>query len=426
MSMGPSLIFDKSALQALSADESMWLENFFITNITPLFFVETLADLEKEVRSGRTPEQVVGNIAHKTPDMGCVNVHHRQLIAGELMGGGKIEMSGRPVIGGGQTVELEGKTGVIFQESPEIEAARRWQEGKFLEIERNIAKGWRQEISSMQNIDPKVFENFFRNLGTPKTFEELKTRVDQVIDLIVDEPFMVFGMSLIGLIPTAQKRILEQWKLAGSRPIREYAPYFSYILSVDLFFYMGTAAKLFNIFPHAQTHKIDMTYLYYLPFCKIFTSCDKIHITLVPLFMRSDQTFISGVDFKEDMAKLNAHYDLLPDEVKNRGSMVFAPCPPDETTFLTTRLWDKYMSKTWRSIKDHVRKFDGTDKIDPEKESVIGDHIRKFTKEAKPVEKHINSDEAHNMILQHYVSARKGKWKKFPPEIENSQKRIFD
>lgn len=79
--MGPALIFDKSALQGLNVDESMWLENFFITNVTPLFFVETLADLEKEVRAGRTPEDVVGNIALKTPDMSCVSVHHRSLIS---------------------------------------------------------------------------------------------------------------------------------------------------------------------------------------------------------------------------------------------------------------------------------------------------------------------------------------------------------
>ena len=63
MSIGPTIIFDKSALEALSPDESMWLENFFISNITPLFFMETLTDLEKEVRSGRTPEDVVGKIA---------------------------------------------------------------------------------------------------------------------------------------------------------------------------------------------------------------------------------------------------------------------------------------------------------------------------------------------------------------------------
>ena len=42
MSQGPMLIFDKSFLQALSLDESAWLDNFFLNNITPLFFTETL------------------------------------------------------------------------------------------------------------------------------------------------------------------------------------------------------------------------------------------------------------------------------------------------------------------------------------------------------------------------------------------------
>ncbi len=42
MPAGPILIFDKSALQALSLDESNWLDNFFMTNVTPLFFAETL------------------------------------------------------------------------------------------------------------------------------------------------------------------------------------------------------------------------------------------------------------------------------------------------------------------------------------------------------------------------------------------------
>jgi hypothetical protein len=37
-----------------------------------LFFVETLADLSKEVEAGTTPERVVGNIAAKTPETGSV------------------------------------------------------------------------------------------------------------------------------------------------------------------------------------------------------------------------------------------------------------------------------------------------------------------------------------------------------------------
>jgi hypothetical protein len=56
---GPILLFDKSMLQSLSVDEAVWLDTFYFPCITPLFFTETLADLEKEVQKGRSPEDVV-------------------------------------------------------------------------------------------------------------------------------------------------------------------------------------------------------------------------------------------------------------------------------------------------------------------------------------------------------------------------------
>ncbi len=47
------------------------------TRPASLFYVETLADLNKQMRAGRTPEQVVGNIAFKTPVIASeLNVHH--------------------------------------------------------------------------------------------------------------------------------------------------------------------------------------------------------------------------------------------------------------------------------------------------------------------------------------------------------------
>jgi len=80
MGMGPIILFDKSALQALSIDESVWFDQFFVSVICPIFFVETLADLEKSIRTGRTPEEEVGLIAVRTPQMsGQPNVNHIDL-----------------------------------------------------------------------------------------------------------------------------------------------------------------------------------------------------------------------------------------------------------------------------------------------------------------------------------------------------------
>lgn len=425
---GPALIFDKSALESFSADECMWLENFYTTNITPLFFVETLADLEKHVRSGKKPEDVVGTIAHKTPDMSCVNTHHRNLIAGELMQRGKIKMDGRPVLSASKTIELEGKMGVIFQEAPEVEASKRWEKSQFLEIERQIAKEWREELASMGQENLSIFEKIFEAIGKPKTLEELKSKIDFMIEGDSERSLLEFGMSLLGIRPEIQAEVIKLWQDSGCKPIKEYAPYFSFIFSIDLFFYIGTAGKLFNQFPHPQTHKVDMGYLYYLPFCKIFTSKDRLHIAVAPIFMRTDQTFIHADDLKTDFTNLNTHYDSLPDEVKERGSVVFAPCPPDDTSFLTTKMWNKYMSKDWRSIKERARKFDGTDKINPELEKELFEKMNKLIKEGKVInsDKLQDSDEAENMIVRHTVSSRKGKWKKFPPEVLNSKKRFIE
>lgn len=426
--IGPSLIFDKSALESFSVDECMWLENFYITNITPLFFVETLADLEKEVRTGRTPEDIVGVIAHKISDMGCVNTHHRNLIAGELMQRGKVKMDGRPILSRSRTVELEGKTGVIFQEAPELEASKRWERKQFLEIERTIAKEWREELASMGQEDFIYFEKLFIGMDQPKTLQELKFKIDLMIEGNAEKTLLEFGMSLLGVMPEIRVKVIKLWEVSGSKSIKEYAPYFTFVFSVDLFFYLGTAGKLFNQFPHAKTHKVDMAYLYYLPFCKIFTSSDKLHIALAPIFMESDQTFISGTDLKADFSKLDAHYDLLLDEVKERGAVVFAPCPPDDISSLTAQMWDKYMAKEWRKIKDRARKFDGTDKIDSKLENALFDKFKKFVKESKTVnsDKLPDSDNADSIMTSHMVSARKGKWKKFPSEVLNSNKRIID
>jgi hypothetical protein len=124
MGVGPILLFDKSTLQSLSVDEAVWLDTFYAPNITPLFFVETLADLEKEVGRGRTPEQVVGNLAEKTPIDGKPNVFHETLCLSELLGH-PIEMRGVPVIAGGRSFVSGKRRGVVFDQPPEIGALQR-------------------------------------------------------------------------------------------------------------------------------------------------------------------------------------------------------------------------------------------------------------------------------------------------------------
>ncbi len=417
--MGPSLIFDKSFLQSLNPDEAMWLDNFFNSNITPLFFIETLADLEKEIKSGRKPEEVVGSLAYKTPDMSArPGVHHQTLLAGELTGQGNVEMSGRPIIGGGKHVETEEGYGIMFEQSPEEEAFERWQDGDFMEIERLHAKGWRAALSNI-NLEDKylLFQQFF-NSGKPKNLSEIKSLTDGLIDGPNKEHMLVFGMWLIGIPFHSQKLVLERWKNLGTPPIRKFAPYFAYVLSVDMFFYLAIASDLIG--RGRQSHKIDMAYLYYLPFCKVFTSSDKLHQQVAPYFVRDDQTFIAGPDLKADLKALDQHYNALSDETKAKGVSSFAMFPPQDGSFMICGLWDKYMAKDWRQRKLN----DGPPPKTKASEELMN-KIREFERQAKSAPEPNNildSDQARHIVIKRMVRGKKGKWTRFPPEVMNRRK----
>ncbi len=396
----------------------MWLDNFFLSNITPLFYIETLADLEKEVKTGRTPEQVVGNLASKTPDASSkCNVHHKALIAAELLGQEEIEMiHGRPIISGGRVLDLEGKTGVIFEPSPEEKAFERWQRGEFLQLERFQAKIWRDELSQInfENIY-KMFQRFFL-IKRPKNFKDVKEFTDLCINNLDREAVLIFGLSLIGVSQESRIVILERYNVAGKPPLYEFAPYFTYVFSVDLFFYLGIAAGLIG--RGRPSHKIDLAYLYYLPFCMIFTSNDKLHSSIVPFFLRKNQSYVLGTELKKDLAKLDAYYSAFPEETKERGVISFAFYPPLDNSFLVTRLWDKHMSSTWRENQIRL-KPDPNSKIGKE----IMNEMKKFEREGVPVSnERRTSGETDHMVIKRMVCAQKGKWKRFPPEVINRRK----
>jgi len=161
--LGPITLFDKSFLQSLSLDESVWFDHFFYSVICPIFYVETLADLEKALRNGRTPEQEVGYIADKSPEFHLNPCsYHQALCIGNLMGF-DVPMNGQiPVTGGRYVKSDEGKRGVVFEHSPEAQAFSRWQEGKFLELEREFAKVWRR---SVENLDLLAAASSIRAMG---------------------------------------------------------------------------------------------------------------------------------------------------------------------------------------------------------------------------------------------------------------------
>jgi hypothetical protein len=136
--------------------------DFFLTNVSPIFYIETLADLNKPAREGHTPEQEVSTIADKFPGMhGNPCSHHTDLCISNLLGH-SVPMTGQIPLSQGRLVKNAGRSGAVFQQSHESEAFSRWQKNEFKEIERLYARSWR---SALHNLDLREVAGVFRALG---------------------------------------------------------------------------------------------------------------------------------------------------------------------------------------------------------------------------------------------------------------------
>jgi hypothetical protein len=266
MSQGPVLIFDKSSLESLNLDEAVLLDNFYRSNITPLFFVECLADLEKSIRSNSTPEQLVGSLATRTPELqACANIFHMKALRGEL--NRQLDLSdqrGRPMIEGGRAVQLGDHKGLIFQHSAEEEALERWRKREFLEVERQAAKKWRRTLSQIdfETMKKRVMADLGR-WRKPKSLEDAKQITDTIIDYIDPEWLIIFGLQMFG-VSEAIDPVRADWISNRRKPLREYLPYFTFMLSINIFFCLVLQTELLrNV---KQSHQVDLAYLYYLPF----------------------------------------------------------------------------------------------------------------------------------------------------------------
>ncbi len=412
--MGPITLFDKSFLQSLSVDESVWFDHFFLANICPLFYVETLADLEKSNIKGRTPEDEVAIIADKFPEMhGTPNAYHVDLCVGNLMGH-TVPMTGQIPLSGGRIVKTNGKTGAIYDSSPVTEAFKRWLKHDFLEVERRYAKVWRETLSYVY-LDE--FARRFQTLNfTCKSIEDAKTAAKKLInESYIPVNIMRCILQFIGIPWDKNEEIFAGWRSTGFvKSLEQYAPYAGYVLTIELFFQIALASGLIS--SERPSNRVDIAYLFYLPFCMMFVSSDKLHKRCAPLFLRNNQEFLWGPDLKQDLAKLNQYYTQLPDSTKNRGVLSFGPNPPEEGEFLTTQLWDRHFPN-WRQKN---KNSDATS--ESSNNSKILEQLKKL-QNAPTIQQFDGNFDLNNLdmlSIKRTVRKMKGSWWQVPKDLEIS------
>jgi hypothetical protein len=302
--------------------------------------MEILGDLKKEAREGKAPpEDRVRDFAKKLfPMETVVNLHYKILLQGDLLGN-PISFDGRPHVGIKKAVASEsGMRGYLVEETEEEKSIYKWKDGNFTEADHELSALWR-----MTTTQEELLERLKKSLNPDAAikfadFQKLNKFVTERITSPAIQEFLLISLfQNYDIDAMTSVQIFGRWNQEGKPLIKDFAPFAFHCLKVDTLFLFGLTSGLIGTRP---TNRVDLEYLYYLPFGNIFTSNDKVHKNLVPLLLQDYQKFIVGPELKEDLKNIVAFLNTL--EIEERRK--FKNVPPIIDSSITFQLWKEFFN----------------------------------------------------------------------------------
>lgn len=369
--MKPFLLMDKSSIQGLSFTHFELIDSYYAHVISPILLRELISDLAKEDKS-RSDEDLKNTVRQlsarmKTPfsyflpdafKMACNNLL-----------GVFIPMDSRLPLEHGIPLDVEGLgKGIFFDEPQEAQLLRRLADGI-------ITKEDLQKAKEIRDTDLGVnLETLCRDASQDlaslpkfKSLEEMVVWVDRVhfspenpAQLILNATYHFFPEDQVKTADRAEI-VLRRWKQLGCPELKEFAPYALHFYRVDMIHFLSIYYGFIKRGKDSKPH-LDAQYLYYLPFCYVFSSGDKDLLKLVPFFLRRNQECISKGDFQTDLKELTTYISGLTEEQK-MDYQKFGSYPPDLQDSFTSRIWKKFM-------RPHSQRLE-SQKSDPEEEKKI-------------------------------------------------------
>lgn len=330
-----NIILDKSTFQSLAYYETITLSRHFKQNLTPILALEVLGDLAKEPRGEKTPEDKLTELSKKFGGSGpTVNMNYRDACINSLLGN-KIPMTGQIIIDYGQPVkDSEGRTGVFIGLSSYNEAILRWVGGEFVDEEYGMSEEWRNITRSLSLEDfSKIFEEEYIIVPSINLLEELPGVAHSLLNkLSMQDVWLNWIIDKLDVPTHIQFQIHKRWESRTSTYLSDFAPYAYHCIQVLLFLFIAVKNQLVK---WKSTNLLDANYLYYLPFCNVFSSNDKLHRKLAPLLMRDDQDFVTGERLKKDLRQIKSDWEALPEDKHRRLRYALASYPiPSEDSII--------------------------------------------------------------------------------------------
>lgn len=311
--MGPTLLLDKSAFQSLTSIEMHRLTNYFQWNRVDILLWEILSNLSKETKTASFRNEV-SILADKVSLMDSVqNVNYIELCLSNLCGE-NVMTDGRPIVAPTSISTLDyGQVGVLIDDTAFCEMIYRWQKGDFSkqdEVRANLWKGIKHNSKADDCI--QFMQANYIILPASTSINELEIEISNLLrNPKIQSVFLNMFLSYEGVNHAIKRKIRQRLKQCPYS-LSKVAPYAFYCLKVFVLF---LGAYKFNLLLEKKADdQIDLEYLFYLPFCHVFSSKDKFHMTLASPLMKKDQLFLSGEDLKkgiQEIESLPAHKETM-------------------------------------------------------------------------------------------------------------------
>lgn len=347
--MGPRIILDKSAIQALSKIEIDFLFKHYYVVVTPILIFEILGDLKKGKKDQQLSKDDVIQLAKKLQPLdSAINANRKDLCIGSLLGY-KVSMTGQAVVPGGIPLKTRaGEKGIFFEEAPERKLIRNWQNGIFSDAEEKFAKQWRERTRTLSlDFYKEEVRQVIKSLSKITCYEDLGPLVDNYISNTDNNAQYIFLNSFMNEMRLSQRLrniTYSRWLKERLPLFRDFSPYAYYCFRAKMIFEIGLARDLIST---KSTNILDFEYIYYLPFCMVFSSGDNLHKKIYNLFLRNDQFFVDRDTLKEDLHWLSDEWNSLKDAEKEQRAYDYGSYPPVNPKSIAYKLWLKYR-KPWK------------------------------------------------------------------------------
>ena len=220
---------------------------------------------------------------------------------------------------------------------------------------------------------------------------------------------MAFALAFLGIPMELHRRMLKRWIGSGKPALVVYAPYTAHVLEVEVFFQIALASKLIS--SERPSNRLDIAYLFYLPFCMMFVSSDRLHRSCAPLFLHPDQEFVWGWDLKTNLGQINKHYLQLPESVRDEGVYSLADDPPKIGNQVVHALWTRLLPK-WREGDRGI-----SAEVPPPPSAADITRLA-HALAINPTEAELASGELDQVVLRRRVKRKKGPWYQIPKTLE--------